>query len=72
MLLSERLYFRQVGQAAPEADRLWKIKKTMARIKVVISERARAQEAYERDQRLLEKLRMEASGEAAAQVSRSF
>ena len=34
MLLSERLYFRQVGQAAPEPERLWKVKKTMARIKV--------------------------------------
>lgn len=57
MLLSERLYYRQVGQAAAEGDRLLKVKKTMARIKVVIGERARAKEAYERDQRLLGKLK---------------
>ena len=67
MLLSERLYYRQVGQAAPEADRLLKVKKTMARIKVVIGERARAAEALERDKRLLGQLTAAAAGGSAQQ-----
>lgn len=41
-LLSERLYYRQIGQSASDPVRLQKVKKTMAAIKVVIGERARA------------------------------
>ena len=48
-LLSERLYFRQMQQAAPEGGRLHKVKKTLAAIKVVIGERARAEKAMEED-----------------------
>ena len=48
-LLSERLYFRQMQQAAPEGGRLHKVKKTLAAIKVVIGERARAEKAMEAD-----------------------
>ena len=48
-LLTERLYYRQMLQAAPEAERLRKVKKTMAAIKVVIGERARAAQALEED-----------------------
>ena len=44
-LLTERLYFRQMMQAQPEAERLRKVKKTMGAIKVVIGERARARTA---------------------------
>ncbi len=42
MLLTERLYYRQVAQSAPDPSRLTKVRKTMAMIKLVISERARA------------------------------
>jgi large subunit ribosomal protein L47 len=48
-LLTERLYYRQMLQAAPEPERLHKVKKTMAGIKVVIGERARASQALEED-----------------------
>lgn len=56
MLLSDRLYYRQVGQAAPRGADLGKVKRTMARIKVVLWERARAEAAYEADQARLAKL----------------
>lgn len=52
MLLSERLYYRQIGQAAPDPHRLSKVKKTMAMIKVVINERARATNLMKEDQLL--------------------
>lgn len=42
MLLTERLYYRQVAQSAPDPSRLTKVRRTMATIKVVIGERARA------------------------------
>ena len=57
MLLSERLYYRQVGQAAPEGERLRKVRKTMAKIKVVVGERARAAQALARDTALIAKLK---------------
>jgi ribosomal protein L29 len=56
MLLSDRLYYRQIGQAAPRGGDLMKVKRTMARIKVVLWERARAEAAYEADQARLAKL----------------
>ena len=62
MLLSERLYYRQVGQMAPEGERLRKTRKTMARIKVVVGERARAEQAMERDKALLAALKAGDSG----------
>lgn len=46
MLLSDRLYHKQVGQAAPDGNRLHSVKKTMAMIKVVLGERRRAATAY--------------------------
>lgn len=52
MLLSERLYYRQIGQAAPDPHRLSKVRKTMAMIKVVINERARATQLLKQDQLL--------------------
>lgn len=51
MLLTDRLYFKQVGQAQPDATRLQKVKLTMARIKVVLGERERALEAWRVDQK---------------------
>lgn len=56
MLLSDRLYHAQVGQAAPDGGRMQKVKSTMARIKVVISERMRAEEIYQADQARLQRL----------------
>lgn len=50
MLLTDRLYMKQVGQAQNDPYRMQKVKLTMARIKVVLGERARAQEALERTQ----------------------
>lgn len=61
-LLSERLYYRQMQQAAPEGGRLHKVKKTMAAIKVVIGERARAAKAMEAD---LERAKVAAALEGA-------
>jgi ribosomal protein L29 len=57
LLLTERLFYRQVGQAAPEPERLRKVKLTMARIKVVLGERSRAAEALERDTLLMARLK---------------
>ena len=48
-LLSERLYYRQIGMAAADPGRLGKVRFTMARIKVVIGERARAEAAMKAD-----------------------
>lgn len=49
-LLTERLYYRGLGYSMPDAGRLRKVKKTMAAIKVVIGERARAAAALKRDE----------------------
>ena len=43
LVLSDRLYLKQIGQAVADTSRLSKVKLTMARIKVVLGERARAQ-----------------------------
>jgi hypothetical protein len=48
-LLSERLYYRQIGMAAADPGRLGKVRFTMARIKVVIGERSRAEAAMKAD-----------------------
>ena len=48
-LLTERLYFRQLGQMAPEGSRLLKVKRTMGGIRVVLGERARAASLAEAD-----------------------
>jgi hypothetical protein len=48
-LLTERLYYRGLGYSLPDAARLRSVKKTMAAIKVVIGERARASKALEQD-----------------------
>ena len=45
LLLTERLYSRQLLQSAPAGNRLDKVKRTMGGIRVVLSERARAAEA---------------------------
>jgi hypothetical protein len=50
MLLSERLYYRQVGQSQPEPSRMLKVKATMRTIKVVINERARASALLKADE----------------------
>lgn len=42
MLLTERLFYSQGNIAQPDGHRLKKVKKTMARIKVVLGERQRA------------------------------
>lgn len=44
-LLTERLYYRQMLQAAPDSMRLTKVKRTMAAVRLVVRERARAAEA---------------------------
>jgi large subunit ribosomal protein L47 len=49
-LLTERLYYRGLGYSMPDAGRLLKVKKSMAAIKVVIGERARAAAAQRRDE----------------------
>lgn len=56
MLLTERLYYKQIGQSQPDPHRLKKIKATMARIRAVLGERERATEAMERDKKRSEKL----------------
>ena len=48
-LLTERLYFAQVGQAAPDGNALTKVRLTMARIKVVLGERQRAESEAQAD-----------------------
>lgn len=45
MLLSERLYYKQVGLSQPDGDRLLSVRRTMAAIKVVLGERERAAKA---------------------------
>jgi ribosomal protein L29 len=57
LLLTERLYFRQVGQAAPDPSRLHKVRRTMAMIKVVIGERARAAAMLEADKERAERVK---------------
>lgn len=64
-LLTERLYYRGLGYSLPDAARLRSVKKTMAAIKVVIGERARAAAALKRDE--AHKLAVEAA--VAARVS---
>jgi ribosomal protein L29 len=49
-LLTERLYFRQMLQAAPEGSRLTKVRRTMAAIKTVLGERKRATAALAADE----------------------
>lgn len=45
MLLTERLYFKQMKLAMPDGVRYAKVKTTMARVKTVLGERERALEA---------------------------
>lgn len=49
MLLTDRMYWKQVGQAQSDPYRLMKVRQTMGAIKVVLGERARAQEALDKD-----------------------
>jgi hypothetical protein len=65
MLLTERLYYRQVAQASQDTTRLTKVKKTMAHIKLVLSERSRAAQLYEADVRRSRQVE-EAVGRAAS------
>ena len=44
-LLTERLWYRQEGRYLPDGIRLKKVRKTMARVKVVLGERERATRA---------------------------
>lgn len=45
MLLSEKHLMRSMGQTLPGADRLVKVKKSMARLKTVVNERSRVHKA---------------------------
>lgn len=66
MLMSERLYYRQVGQSQPEPSRLLKVKATMRTIKVVINERARASALLKADEAREARATAEAARVAAA------
>ena len=71
MLLSERLYYRQVGQAAPDGLRMGKVRTTMRLIKTVLGERARAMEAQKLDAERAERIAAVLAGtDRAAAASR--
>ena len=74
--MTERLYFRQVGQAAPDGMRLGKVRATMRLIKTVLGERARAMEAQRADATRAERVAAILSGTdrsaATGRVSQSL